>query len=61
MLKLTNDIISDIESESVNVSHGVITVEFHIRNDKIRNYKIGKEKSVMVNHNDSVTIVPLKG
>ena len=60
MLIITDDIKTNIESEGENVSHGVVTVEFHIRNDKIQNYKIGKDKSFMVNHNDSVTLVPNK-
>ena len=46
-MKLPQEIIADVENESVGIGHGVIYLELHFRDNNIHFYKINREKSIV--------------
>jgi len=46
MLKLPENIISDVENEADGLSHGIVTLEIHLRDGHPR-YVISRERSIM--------------
>jgi len=41
------EIISDLESEAAGLTHGIVTLQLHIRDSNLARYTINREKSVL--------------
>ena len=46
-MKIPESIIADVENEVEGLTHGIVTLQLHIRDTHLSHYKINREKSVV--------------
>jgi len=46
-VKIPTSIIRDVESETSGLTHGIVTLQLHIRDTHLSRYTINREKSVV--------------
>jgi len=47
-MKISKEIIADLESEAAGLEHGIVTLQIHIRDSHLSRYVINREKSVVM-------------